>query len=55
LVISPGTSRDPDWPSRKALPGQRSYLEERGAISAAIETLERAWTQYEQFKAAQDK
>ncbi|MFD7999699.1 YozE family protein [Streptomyces mirabilis] len=48
-------SRDPEWPSRKGLPGQHTYLEERGAISAAIETLERAWTQYEQYKAAQDK
>ncbi|WP_079126246.1 YozE family protein [Streptomyces sp. ERV7] len=46
-------SRDPDWPSRKSLPGQRTYLEERGAIPTAIETLERAWTQYEQYKAAQ--
>ncbi|MGW4730285.1 YozE family protein [Streptomyces shenzhenensis] len=48
-------SRDPDWPSRRGLPGQRTYLEERGAISAAIETLERAWTQYEEYKAVQDK
>lgn len=47
-------SADPDWPSRKGLPGQRDYLEERGAISEAIETLERAWTQYEAYRAAQD-
>ncbi|MEU9246386.1 YozE family protein [Streptomyces shenzhenensis] len=48
-------SRDPDWPSRKGLPGQRTYLDERGAVSATVEALERAWAQYEQYKAAQDK
>ncbi|MCG7208070.1 hypothetical protein [Streptomyces arenae] len=34
--------RDPDRPSRKGLPGQRTYLDERGAVPAAMETLERA-------------
>ncbi|MFD3589688.1 YozE family protein [Streptomyces sp. NPDC058683] len=48
-------SRDPDWPSRRGLPGQRTYLDERGAIPAAMETLERAWTQYDQHKATQDE
>jgi hypothetical protein len=38
---------DPDWPSRRQLSGQREYLEERGAIPAAVETLERAWGLYE--------
>ncbi|MFD9720636.1 YozE family protein [Streptomyces sp. NPDC059076] len=38
---------DPDWPSRRQLSGQREYLEERGAIPAAVETLERAWELYE--------
>lgn len=38
-------SADLDWPSRKGLPGQRDYLEERGAIPAAIDTLERVWKQ----------
>ncbi|MEU2507661.1 YozE family protein [Streptomyces sp. NPDC007863] len=37
---------DPDWPSGKQLKGQREYLEGRGAISAAVETLERAWDLY---------
>ncbi|MEU6509318.1 YozE family protein [Streptomyces sp. NPDC046942] len=46
-------SADPDWPSRKGLPGQRDYLEECGAIPAAVEALERAWTQYEAYQAAQ--
>ncbi|TSB24025.1 hypothetical protein FNJ62_14655 [Streptomyces benahoarensis] len=46
-------SADPGWPSRRGLPGQRDYLEERGAIPAAVETLERAWTQYEAYRAAQ--
>jgi hypothetical protein len=36
--------RDPDWPSRGSLETQRAYLEERGAIPRAIETLERAWS-----------
>lgn len=48
-------SRDPDRPSRKGLPGQRTYLDERGAVPAAMETLERAWTQYGQYKATQDE
>ncbi|WP_354384381.1 YozE family protein [Streptomyces sp. PvR034] len=39
-------SADPHWPSRKAHAGQRAYLEERGAVLAAIETLERAWEAY---------
>ncbi|MFB8085030.1 YozE family protein [Streptomyces sp. NPDC055992] len=38
---------DPDWPSRRELSGQRKYLEERGAIPAAVETLESAWELYE--------
>ncbi|WP_326679918.1 YozE family protein [Streptomyces sp. NBC_01237] len=38
---------DPDWPSRQRLNGQRGYLEDRGAIPAAVETLERAWELYE--------
>lgn len=38
---------DPAWPSRRQLSGQREYLEERGAIPAAVETLERAWELYE--------
>ncbi|MFJ3208962.1 YozE family protein [Streptomyces flaveolus] len=45
-------STDPDWPSQ-GRQGQLDYLEERGAIDAAIETLERAWTQYEAYQAAQ--
>lgn len=45
-------SADPDWPSRKGRRGQLDYLEERGAIQAAIDTLERAWTQYEAYRAA---
>ncbi|MFD6027003.1 YozE family protein [Streptomyces griseoluteus] len=46
-------SSDPDWPSRKGRQGLLDYLEERGAIDAAIETLERAWSQYEAYQAAQ--
>ena len=46
-------SADPDWPSRKGRQEQLDYLEERGAIDAAIETLERAWTQYEAYRAIQ--
>ncbi|GGY95715.1 YozE family protein [Streptomyces poonensis] len=46
-------SADPDWPSRKGLPGQRDYLEECGAIPAAVDALERAWVQYEAYRAAQ--
>ncbi|OMI87844.1 hypothetical protein BSZ07_20550 [Streptomyces sp. M1013] len=46
-------SNDPDWPSHKGRQGQLDYLEERGAIDAAIETLERAWSQYEAYLAAQ--
>ncbi|MER0423281.1 YozE family protein [Streptomyces microflavus] len=38
---------DPYWPSRGQLSGQRDYLEERGAIPAVVETLERAWELYE--------
>lgn len=38
---------DPYWPSHRQLSGQRDYLEERGAIPAAVETLERAWELYE--------
>ncbi|MFB7240442.1 MULTISPECIES: YozE family protein [unclassified Streptomyces] len=39
---------DRDWPSRRQLKGQREYLESRGAIPAAVETLERAWSLYEE-------
>ncbi|MEW2117246.1 YozE family protein [Streptomyces sp. NPDC005474] len=46
-------SADPDRPSRKRRQGRLDYLEERGAIDAAIEILERAWTQYEVYRAAQ--
>lgn len=46
-------SADPDWPSRKGRQGQLEYLEERGAIPAAIETLDRAWVQYEAYLAGQ--
>ncbi|MET7691008.1 YozE family protein [Streptomyces sp. NPDC005483] len=46
-------STDPDWPSHKGRQGQLDYLEECGAIDAAIETLERAWAQYEAYRAAQ--
>ncbi|MFJ8147693.1 YozE family protein [Streptomyces sp. NPDC096048] len=46
-------SHDPDWPSGKGKQGQLDYLEERGAIDAAIETLKRAWSQYEAYQAAQ--
>ncbi|MFJ9130946.1 YozE family protein [Streptomyces sp. NPDC102340] len=47
-------SADPNWPSRRGRQGQLDYLEERGAVPAAIETLDRAWTQYETYQAAQD-
>lgn len=46
-------SADSDWPSRKGLVGQRDYLEERGAVPAAVTTLERAWAQYEAYRAVQ--
>ncbi|WP_330289127.1 YozE family protein [Streptomyces sp. NBC_00576] len=46
-------SADPDWPSGKGRQGQLDYLEECGAITAAMETLERAWTQYEAYRVAQ--
>jgi uncharacterized protein YozE (UPF0346 family) len=46
-------SHDPDWPADEGRQGQLDYLEERGAIDAAIETLERAWSQYEAYRAAQ--
>lgn len=39
-------SSDPDWPSGKQLKGQREYLEARGALPAAVTTLERAWALY---------
>ncbi|MFD5628150.1 YozE family protein [Streptomyces sp. NPDC127072] len=45
-------ARDPDWPSRRGRAGQRTYLEERGAIPAAIEMLEDAWVRYEAYQAA---
>ena len=38
---------DPDWPTRRQLSGQRAYMEEQGAIPAAVATLERAWELYE--------
>ncbi|WP_129306565.1 YozE family protein [Streptomyces sp. L2] len=44
-------SNDPDWPSRKGQSGQRAYLEERGAIPAAIEMFEDAWVRYEAYRA----
>ncbi|MET7704456.1 YozE family protein [Streptomyces sp. NPDC005485] len=47
-------SADPNWPSRKGLPGQRDYLEERGAVDKAVAALERAWSQYEAYRAGQD-
>lgn len=47
-------SADPDWPSRKGLPGQRAYLEDLGAIQAAIDTLERAWEAYSAHQAAEN-
>ncbi|MCX5037035.1 MULTISPECIES: YozE family protein [Streptomyces] len=47
-------SLDPDWPSRKGRQGQLDYLEECNAIPAAVETLERAWTEYEAYRATQD-
>ncbi|MEU1151751.1 YozE family protein [Streptomyces sp. NPDC005918] len=46
-------SRDRDWPSRRGHDGQRAYLEERGAIPAAIEALDRAYGQYETYQATQ--
>ncbi|GGW58274.1 hypothetical protein GCM10010503_39140 [Streptomyces lucensis JCM 4490] len=45
-------SADPNWPSRRGRQGQRDYLEECGAVTGAIETLERAWTQYESDRAS---
>ncbi|MER7152343.1 YozE family protein [Streptomyces lydicus] len=47
-------SADPDWPSRRGRQGQLDYLEEEcGAITEAIETLDRAWDQYEAYRATQ--
>ena len=51
--LAQDVSADPEWPSRTGLPGQRDYLEERGPIPAAIETWERAWKQYEEYRVAQ--
>ncbi|MFE5806298.1 YozE family protein [Streptomyces sp. NPDC056491] len=45
---------DPDWPSRRGLSGQRTYLEDRGAIPRAIATLERAWEAYSAHQAAEN-
>ncbi|WP_282793728.1 YozE family protein [Streptomyces sp. CC224B] len=45
-------SGDPGWPSGKGRQGQLDYLEECGAIPDAVETLERAWTEYEAYRAA---
>ncbi|GHF91881.1 YozE family protein [Streptomyces filamentosus] len=39
---------DPNWPSRMQLKGQREYLESLGAIPAAVATLERAWSLYQE-------
>ncbi|WP_432020898.1 hypothetical protein, partial [Streptomyces sp. 1222.5] len=39
--------------AKKGKQGQLDYLEERGAIDAAIETFERAWSEYEAYQAAQ--
>ncbi|WP_411069384.1 YozE family protein [Streptomyces sp. cmx-4-25] len=39
---------DRDWPSRMRLKGQREYLENRGASRAAVATLERAWSLYQE-------
>ncbi|MFJ8211845.1 YozE family protein [Streptomyces sp. NPDC096033] len=47
-------SADPDWPSRRGLPGQIAYLEERGAIPRAIDTLERAWKAYDAHRATEN-
>lgn len=46
-------SADPDWPARKGKQEQLDYLEECGAIPAAVEALERAWTEYEAYRRAQ--
>ncbi|MFJ2232180.1 YozE family protein [Streptomyces halstedii] len=47
-------SADPTWPSRRGRQGQRDYLEEeRGAIPAAIQTLDRAWDRYEAYLTTQ--
>ncbi|MGW8327952.1 YozE family protein [Streptomyces sp. NPDC055897] len=45
-------SADPGWPSRRGRQGQLDYLDDRGAVRAAIDTLDRAWDQYEQYRAA---
>ncbi|MGW7423655.1 YozE family protein [Streptomyces sp. NPDC054813] len=45
-------ANDHDWPSRKGRAGQRAYLEECGAIPAAIEMFEDAWARYEADQAA---
>lgn len=51
--ISPGTSLPIlTGPRAGGRRGQLDYLEERGAIPEAIETLERAWTQYEAYRGA---
>ncbi|MFD4130983.1 YozE family protein [Streptomyces goshikiensis] len=47
-------SADPHWPSGKGLSGQRAYLDDRGAIPAAIDTLERAWEAYSACRAAEN-
>ncbi|MBC3988738.1 hypothetical protein H8N00_07520 [Streptomyces sp. AC563] len=46
-------SADPSWPTRRGRQGQLDYLEERGAIPKAIEALDRAWDQYEVYRATQ--
>ncbi|MGW5197177.1 YozE family protein [Streptomyces spiralis] len=45
-------ANDPEWPSRRGRSGQRAYLEECGAIPAAIEMFEDAWVRYEAYRAA---
>lgn len=52
--LARGVSGDPDWPLRKGRQGQFDYLEgERGAITEAIEALDRAWDPYEAYRATQ--
>jgi uncharacterized protein YozE (UPF0346 family) len=44
-------ANDPNWPSRRNQAGQLAYLEECGAIPAAIEMFENAWVRYEAYRA----
>ncbi|MGW5176333.1 YozE family protein [Streptomyces sp. NPDC004082] len=43
---------DSDWPSRKGRASQRAYLEDCGAIPAAIEMFKEAWIRYEAYQEA---